>query len=501
MSTESFTHQGDYYKRKDSQSYRFSPDYKTSAKSTRPNASTRLALYPVVFHVWTLLNRLEGEAGLRIKELTKEQSWTGGLRTRSDIKLAFLLLNDTIKMKDYLDWHIDWAWQCLPNTMSMPNRLRNLMRLFAYSDKLAKPERLRKRLHLATMKLLVDNFQEIGQMLPLFSESLQKADIDSARLPLETKLAKKYSHPEWMVRRWLRRYAPEAVERILRGNNERDLIVMRANLIDVSLLQYKLEQAGVLVKPANYHPLCLRILNLRGHRLESLPSFIDGEFQIQSEMAAFPVDILAPYDGECILDMCCLPGTKTTQIAAGITRGIIDCVDVDPVEGVRFQSMENNLRRLKLWENIERPIQITFFSVDGLEFDSNNRYDKILIDAPCSGLGILSRHADARWHRSEEQIAELSILQAGLLDHCSYLLKPKGKIVYSTCTTEPEENELQVERFLRQHPEFVVEDLRSYGIPNELLSNRGTYYYPKKWDVPVDRPIQGGFAASLIRTG
>jgi 16S rRNA (cytosine(967)-C(5))-methyltransferase len=448
---------------------------------------------------------LDEEHELRVKQITTDPSWACGLSS-GDAALAFALLNETVRWKLFLDWHISWACERLdlPLPLHLHPRYRdlwNLLRLVTCAEKRVVLKYRETELHAAVGQLFQEKSPEAANDLPAFVDLIRGANLDAEKASLgeQRYLAVKYSHPEWMVKRWLGRLPVDTVVDILETNNKRDPLVIRANEISVSSLIDKLGKEGIRAREANYHSGYVIIDRLNGRSLQDLELFRQGEFQVQGEMPAFVVDILGPKDGDRILDMCCLPGTKTTYIAALLNHGDIDSVDIRLCDSDAFQEMQRNLQRLHLCENPKR--QINLISADGRTFDSDVRYDKILLDVPCSGLGILSRHSDSRWHRREGEIASSASVQRELLSNCARLVKPGGKLVYSTCTTEPEENEEQACWFLTEYRDFSLEDLSPYRIPLELLENDRQYYYPRKFAPASKGKIQSGFAASFIRAG
>jgi len=265
------------------------------------------------------------------------------------------------------------------------------------------------------------------------------------------------SHPEWMVRRWITRYGLEEAERLCDANNARPTVSIRANTlkVDPEALADGLRSESVATTPS---PWLEEFLEVRGNgHLWETWAFRDGWFQPQDPSAGFASLLLAPRPGERILDMCSAPGGKTTHLAQCM-RNDGEIVALDVHEG-RLRELEENVRRLGV--TIVRAVR-----ADARAY-TDRPFDRILIDAPCSGLGVLRRRADARWHRREEDIPQLADLQRGLLACAARLLCAGGVLVYSTCTIEPEENEEAVHAFLRAHEDFRLEPASS-SIPSDL---------------------------------
>jgi 16S rRNA (cytosine967-C5)-methyltransferase len=179
----------------------------------------------------------------------------------------------------------------------------------------------------------------------------------------------------------------------------------------------------------------------RGRKVTEVEGFTDGKFIVQDPGTRLAIELLCVNAGEKILDACAAPGGKTIQIA---WRGAetVAC-EVNPK---RRRRLVENLRRSKLADNVQ--------VIDNL--DGEDVYDKVLVDAPCSNTGVFRRRPDARWNWNEEKLNALVTLQAQILDKVAAAVKPGGRLVYSTCSNELEENQQQVEAFLKRHPEFVL---------------------------------------------
>ncbi len=273
------------------------------------------------------------------------------------------------------------------------------------------------------------------------------ADTDVA-----TRFSIRYSHPVWLVRRWINRLGPEPTEEVLRNNNKPAPLATRANRLKgtrdelISLLTAQ----GAEVRRTTLSPEGVELLSSPG--LTSLPAFQEGRFSVQDEAAQLICLLLAPQPGEHVLDACAAPGGKATHLAEMMNnRGKIVALESDRK---RLLRIDENAKRLGI--SIIHAAQ-----GDAAKF-SEGEYDRILIDAPCSGLGVLRRHPDGRWTKTVENLRERAKLQARILENCATLLKSGGIMVYATCTTEPEENENIIRRFLDKHPEFRLDDPRPY---------------------------------------
>ena len=232
--------------------------------------------------------------------------------------------------------------------------------------------------------------------------------------------------PTALVRRWTARFGADGAERLAAWHN-------------APAVTYLARRDGTFVELA------------RGKKVADVPGFADGEFIVQDPGTRLAVDLLDPQPGERILDACAAPGGKTVQLAWRGAR--VTACEVNPR---RRDKLVENLARLKLAEKVK--------VIDSL--NGSEAFDKILVDAPCSNTGVLRRRPDARWNWSEEKLAALVKLQAEILDRCAARVVPGGRLVYSTCSNEPEENGSQAAAFLSRHPEFTQVEMRE-SIPFE----------------------------------
>ncbi len=297
-----------------------------------------------------------------------------------------------------------------------------------------------------------------------------------------------HSHPEWLVRRWLGRYGFEDARRLLEYDNVAPPVVIRANRLrtDPQALALRLAEEGVEVRPGRYLPEALVIV--APEALEEIPSFRAGLFTVQDESSMLAARVLDPQPGETVIDVAAAPGGKTTHIAELMAnRGRIIACDVHPG---RLELVRENCRRLGV-------TIVEAVAEDGRELPARYRAlaDRVLLDAPCSGLGVLNRRPDARWRKSAEQIAALAALQGELLEAAAACLAPGGVLVYSTCTIEPEENEQVVARFLDAHPDFAPDPLDLF-LPAGLAGEGAGGWLQI---LPFRHGIDGFFVARLRR--
>lgn len=275
-------------------------------------------------------------------------------------------------------------------------------------------------------------------------------------------LAVFHSHPLWMVRRWAERFPGDELARFLSADNEIPGLTLRVNKLRITPPEFLsiLEANGVPYQGSTLIDYFVRVKSLGP--IAKMRIFQEGLFSIQDESAALPVLLLDPRPGETIIDLCAAPGGKTTFIAEAMgNRGSVVAVD-------RYESKLDLIRR-----GCERLgiTCVSFAAADGRSFAAAPA-DRVLVDAPCSGLGTLRKKPDIRWKRQPDDIPRLAALQREILDNAAALVKPGGVLVYSTCTIEPEENQLQAAAFLERHPEFSAEDAGAF-VPKAVVGASG----------------------------
>lgn len=258
------------------------------------------------------------------------------------------------------------------------------------------------------------------------------------------------SHPTWLAARWIERFGAEEAWRLCEANNETPPLHVRTNTLKITRdeLARRLAAEGAEVEAGPWAPEALHVRGLG--RVADSPAFQAGLFTVQDEGAQLVARALAPAPGQRVIDLCAAPGGKTTHLAELMeNRGEIIAVDVHPG---KLRLVEENAARLGV--DIIRTLV-----ADGRELPGRlEPADGVLLDAPCSGLGVLRRRPDLRWQRREDALAALARQQRELLAAAAQLTRPGGVIVYSTCSTEPEETTEVVECFLADHPEFAREE-------------------------------------------
>ena len=260
-------------------------------------------------------------------------------------------------------------------------------------------------------------------------------------------LSKAFSLPHWIVERWAERFDFDELCRLGFWFNAPSPLCLRVNRLrsDRDTLLAKFAEAGITAR-AGELPTSIRLDSPT--RIDHLPGFAEGEFVVQDESAQQAAELLAPQPGETVLDLCAAPGTKTTHLAELMHN-----------EG-RLIATDSNETRLKLVpQNAERLgltiIETAVVTLEGTDIPAGP-FDAILIDAPCSNTGVLGKRPDARWRIQPDDLEELSRIQLLLLLAAAGRLKPGGRIVFSTCSIEPDENSSVVEAACHFRPKLKI---------------------------------------------
>lgn len=268
------------------------------------------------------------------------------------------------------------------------------------------------------------------------------------------RLSKQYSMPLWIIEELIGEGLElEKIEEICISSNIRPKVSIRINTLKTNKEELKHILENENIKATDGILKDFLVLD-KAKNIEKLESFKNGLFTVQDEAAGLTSLILDPKKGESILDACSSPGGKTTYIAQLVeNEGQIIAFDIHEH---RTRLVEQNAKRLGV-NIIETKVQ------DASKFEEKyvNKFDKILLDVPCLGIGVLKRKPDIKWQKKKEDVKEISEIQYKILENCTKYLKPKGELVYSTCSILKEENENLIKRFLQKNKEFKLEKIEN----------------------------------------
>ncbi|KAK6934611.1 NusB/RsmB/TIM44 [Dillenia turbinata] len=428
---------------------------------------------------------------------------TLGFRTRDledrDLRLVSDIVGGTIRWRRYLDHLIASLCHDESTFRNMEPLLLQILRMGSYEIvKLDMPAYavVDENVRLAKVALRPgagNMVNAILRKLVLLKEnnSLPLPIVEGDDRAKARALATIYSHPVWMVRRWRKHLGAEEAVKLMNWNNSDPRFSLRANRgkgFTRDDLVVSLEKLKQVPHELSEHLDDFVRISTGLQDVIQAGLLKKGLCSVQDESAGLVVSLLDPQPGESIIDCCAAPGGKTLFMASCLHgRGMISAVDVN----------KGRLRILKeaaKLQQVDNVITTVHADLRALVENNSVRYDKVLLDAPCSGLGVLSKRADLRWNRRIEDMEELKNLQDELIDAAAMLVKPKGVLVYSTCSIDPGENEERVAAFLVRHPEFSIDPADRYVNP-DFVTELGFYS-----SNPVKHSMDGAFAARLVRS-
>jgi 16S rRNA (cytosine967-C5)-methyltransferase len=384
-----------------------------------------------------------------------EATLDSGRLKAADAGLLHELVNGVLRQRGWLDYCLDHL--CDKGIASLPIPIVNVMRLGLYQ--LLFLDRVPDH---AIVDEAVKQAKESGApgLSGLVNAILRHAKKKLERLevpenPLFKSLAIRHSYPEFLVQRWLEELGEQETVALLESGNQRPSLILRVNKqkTDAGKLRKILADAGVESKVEKLCPDALRVAS--GAKVRQLPGYDEGLFAVQDTAAILVGMLCDAQPGDVIIDACAAPGGKSAHLAEDIgNEGKLYAVD----------KSRDKLGRLK--ENIKR---MDLKNVKIMHGDSRRSmpgmppvFDMALIDAPCSGLGVLRRRVDLRWRLKEEDIIRLASLSRQILAAISRKVRPGGALVFSTCTLTPEENRTVVERFLLENRQWKRVDARKH---------------------------------------
>ncbi len=264
------------------------------------------------------------------------------------------------------------------------------------------------------------------------------------------------AHPKWLLDRWTAQWGKETAHAIAESNLFRPAVSVRVNTMKITreALQTELQHAGYVIYPSPISPDGLVLQG--GTPIQFTKWFLDGALTLQDESSMVVASAINPHEGSRILDACAAPGGKTTHLVQRMNgKGEVWALDQHAHKEVLIRE---NALRLRL----SKPIHTRVTDArEAKEHFQKQSFDVVLLDAPCSGSGVLRRKPERKWHPSSQaqtELRQLVVLQRELLESLAGLVKIGGIFVYSTCSIDREENDIQVKRFLADHPEFELDE-------------------------------------------
>lgn len=345
----------------------------------------------------------------------------------------------------------------------MSDWVKNILYLGSYQiiflDKVPKSAAVNESVNLCKKY----NFKSVG-LVNAILRKIEKSDYKELSNITNsiTRISLKYSIPEWIVKKFCDEYGEEETANICQNLNLRPNISVRINRLKGKV---ELGEKGILED----------FRTITGTKnITKTKEYIEGNITIQDESAGLSSFVLAPKEGEIVLDVCSAPGGKTTYLAELMhNKGKIVAWDIYEE---RLKQVEQNAKRLGI-----DIIQTEVHDATKLKEEYVEKFDKILLDVPCLGLGVIRRKPDIKWNRQEEDIKEISDIQFNILKTCSKYLKRNGTLVYSTCSMLKEENDAIIEKFIKEE-NFETVNIEEQ-IPNEfskITTNNMVQFLPSQ---------------------
>jgi 16S rRNA (cytosine967-C5)-methyltransferase len=406
-----------------------------------------------------VLERVEGEGAFADLALDAELNRAAG--DSRDAALATELVYGTLRWQRYLDWIL--GPHSRRRLANLDPRPRVLLRLTAYQlvflERVPSFAAVDDAVTLARQRAKPGVPQFVNAVLRSFARrGPREREPAPPRDPIEA-LAVRCSFPTWLARRWIERYGLDEARALMRALNERPPLTVRANTLRTTreALAARLRDEDRLeTAPTSHAPEGLIVA--RGGRPASWRAFADGALTVQDEASMLVARLLEPRPGDTVGDACAAPGTKTTHLAQLMDdRGRVLAFDPQP-------------SRLALVAEAAARLGVTIVETRGGTAESlapgfASACDAVLVDAPCSNLGVLRRNPEVKWRRAPEDIDASAARQHQILAAAATMVKAGGRLVYATCSLEPEENEHLIAAFLAERSDFALDPPTGFPLP------------------------------------
>lgn len=384
--------------------------------------------------------------------LALDKSLQNSKLTLSERNLVTEMVNGTVRMQKHLDWVLAFFLQ---GRLEKQNHwFLNILRLSLYQllfmESIPPYACINEAVNLTRKKVNSSMARVVNAVLRNIMRQKNNLTYPPSHEP--EYLSVYYSHPDWIVRNYIEEFGWDTAKSILEYNNQRPGLDFRCNQLKTSpsSLVESLGREGVACSVSPLIPWAISIQSL-SMSISQLQSYQQGFIYVQNQASMLAAPLLDPQPGETVFDLCAGVGGKTTHIAELMNnQGRVMAFDLYPK---KLDLLAQNASRMGI-----SIIQTEAVDATQLTYGQESA-DRILLDAPCTGLGVLNRRADARWHKSLQDLSALLNIQQSLLDKAAQLVKKGGCILYSTCSTLQQENQLQVTAFLKRHPDFRLESV------------------------------------------
>jgi 16S rRNA (cytosine967-C5)-methyltransferase len=403
----------------------------------------------------------------------------------ADKALVTELVNGTVRWQSRLDWVLTGFYhgeftKCLP---LVKNSMRIALYQMLFLSKIPPPAAINESVELVKRLKGERHAGIVNGVLRNILRNIQNIRYPAKEENVVLYDSIVYAHPQWMVRRYHDRFGAQAAEQLLQANNQRPMLTLRVNTLttDRAAVERELTEAEIKFEVSPIHEHSILINSLRDIR--NLPLFHEGRVSVQDASASLAIQLADPKPGMTVYDLCAAPGGKAVY-AAELMKNLGRIVALEMYES-KLRFIAENAERSHV--SIIEPMH-----GDAREFQPDEQADLVLVDAPCTGLGTVSKKPDVKWRRSLDDVRKMSLKQREILDHAAGMVKPGGVLVYSTCTIEPEENGEVVRWFLAQHPEFEVDPADAY-VEADVVMDGFVQTFPHR------HRSDGAFAARLRR--
>ena len=400
-----------------------------------------------------------------------------------DRRFVFEIVYGVVRRQLTLDYTINRYLSEVPKDDKLVRILRIGAYQLLYMDKVPDHAAVNETVNLAKISHQTEKYSSvINAVMRGIINNNKNITLPDPQKDLTERLAVEFSHPKWIIDRWLKSYGLGKTKQLLAFNNEKPGIFLRRKLRDISRQQFESDVRTICEPATGYLNLYYRLK--KSLLPENIRMIQLGMCNVQAPSSGWVVALLDVKKGEHDIDLCAAPGGKTALISDLLgDRGTVCACEL---KWSRLTKVVETVNRMEL-RNVYPLL------CDGEYPPFNGVFDKVLLDTPCSGTGVFNRHPEARWIRNIEDIERIAVIQKGLLNSAASLTGPGGILVYSTCSLEPEENELQVRAFLDEHPEFVL-DNNPDTIPANYIDDDGYLRI-----TPFEHNMDGMFGARLKR--
>ncbi|MGO5066971.1 MULTISPECIES: 16S rRNA (cytosine(967)-C(5))-methyltransferase RsmB [unclassified Clostridium] len=384
----------------------------------------------------------------------------------NDKALITEIVYGTLKYKETLDIIIQSYLRNPIKTMdkNIVNILRITIYQIRYLDKIPSFAAVNEAVEMSK-KISIKYSKLVNGVLRNYIRTYKNKKFYDERNNLE-KLSFIYSYPRWLVKMFIRQYGIEIAEKILKGLNERPNITVRVNnlKIDYDKAFEKLSECGYNIEEGYICPEAIQII--KGKNIEKNPLFIRGDITVQDESAMLVAPSMELTEENIVLDLCSAPGGKTTHISEIMNNK--SKVFAYDIHQNKLSLIEENAKRLGI-KNIETYVgDASIFNKDLKE-----KAHRVLMDVPCSGLGIIRKKPEIKWTKNEKEIKNIIDIQKKIINNGASYLKKGGVLLYSTCTLNKEENEENINWFLKKHKNFKIEPLYYGNLDNIIYHKEG----------------------------